>query len=155
MQVAENKVVSIDYTLKNEGGEVLDSSDGRGPLAYLHGHGNIIPGLERAIEGQEQGADLSVSVPPEEAYGPYREELVQEVPLDAFSGVEQVEAGMRFQVQSQAGPMMIKVTQIEGENATVDGNHDLAGQTLDFQVSIRDIREATPEEIEQGQPNQS
>lgn len=151
MQIAENTVVSFDYTLRDNDGEVLDTSEGREPLTYLHGHQNIVPGLEKAMEGKSAGEELSVTVPPEEGYGPYQEELVQTVPLEIFQGVEQVEPGMRFQAQSQAGPMLVTVKEVEGEQVTVDGNHALAGQELNFDVSIKDIRPATEEEVAQGQ----
>lgn len=152
MQIAEDTVVSFDYTLRNSEGEVIDTSDGREPLSYLHGHDNIVPGLEKAMEGSSEGEELSVTVKPEDGYGPYREELVQTVPREIFSGVDQVEPGMRFQAQSDAGPMVVTVKEVGDEEVTVDGNHVLAGQDLNFDVAIRDVRSATPEEVEQGQP---
>lgn len=151
MQVAENTVVSFDYTLRDEEGTVLDSSEGREPLAYLHGHGNIVPGLEKAMAGHSAGDEFQVTVDPEEGYGPYREELIQNVPRDAFEGVENLEPGMSFQAQSSAGPLIVTVKEIEGDEITVDGNHALAGQPLDFSVAVTEVREATPEEQENGE----
>lgn len=150
MQIANNTVVSIDYTLTGDDGQVIDSSDGREPLVYLHGHQNIIPGLEKAIEGAAEGDELEVSVQPEEGYGPYREELVQDVPRDAFEGVDKVEPGMSFRAESNAGPMTVVVRDVGDEAVTVDGNHMLAGKVLNFKVAIKDVREATEAEIEQG-----
>lgn len=155
MQIEENTVVSFDYTLRNQDGDVIDTSEGREPLTYLHGHDNIVPGLEQAIEGSSEGEELSVTVKPEDGYGPYREELVQDVPMEIFSGVDKVEPGMRFQAQSDAGPMVVTVKEVGDEQVTVDGNHVLAGQDLLFDVAIRDVRGATPEEIEQGQPKET
>ncbi|NIC07813.1 FKBP-type peptidyl-prolyl cis-trans isomerase [Billgrantia bachuensis] len=150
MQIAQNSVVAFHYTLTNDAGEVLDSSEGRQPLTYLHGAGNIIPGLEKQLEGREAGEKLNVSVSPEEGYGEVQPQLVQEVPRDAFQGVEAVEPGMQFQAQTQGGPLMVTVTQVEGDTVTVDGNHPLAGQKLNFDVEIAEVREASQEEIEHG-----
>lgn len=151
MQAAANTVVTIDYTLTGNDGEVIDTSEGRGPLTYLHGHGNIIPGLENALEGKGEGEELSVQVEPEEGYGPHRDELVQQVSMDAFSGMDKVEPGMRFNAESAQGPLVVKVTDIEGDKVTIDANHELAGQQLNFAVTVRDVREATEQELEAGQ----
>lgn len=150
MQIAQNSVVAFHYTLTNDAGEVLDSSEGREPLTYLHGSGNIIPGLEKELEGRQNGDKLQVAVSPEEGYGETQPALVQEVPRDAFQGVESIEPGMQFQAQTQGGPLMVTVTQIEGDTVTVDGNHPLAGQKLNFDVEIAEVREATAEEVEHG-----
>ena len=150
MQIAQNSVVAFHYTLTNDTGEVLDSSEGRQPLTYLHGAGNIIPGLEKQLEGREAGEKLSVSVSPEEGYGEVEPQLVQEVPRDSFQGVEEVAPGMQFQAQTQGGPLMVTVTQVEGDTVTVDGNHPLAGQKLNFEVEIAEVREASQEEVEHG-----
>ncbi|MGC3873999.1 FKBP-type peptidyl-prolyl cis-trans isomerase [Halomonas sp. GXIMD04776] len=150
MQIAQNSVVAFHYTLTNDAGEVLDSSEGREPLTYLHGSGNIIPGLEKELEGRENGEKLQVTVTPEEGYGENQPALVQEVPRDAFQGVESVEPGMQFQAQTQGGPLMVTVTSVEGDTVTVDGNHPLAGQKLNFDVKIAEVREATEEEVEHG-----
>jgi len=151
MQASENSVVSIDYTLTDNEGEVLDTSEGRGPLTYLHGHGNIIPGLENALEGKGEGDELKVTVTPEEGYGPHRPELVQQVSMEAFAGVDKVEPGMRFNAESAQGPLVVKVTKIEGDQVTIDANHELAGQPLNFDVTVRDVREASADEVEAGQ----
>jgi FKBP-type peptidyl-prolyl cis-trans isomerase SlyD len=150
MQIAQNSVVAFHYTLTNDAGEVLDSSEGREPLTYLHGAGNIIPGLEKELEGRAAGDKLTATVEPGEGYGEKQEQLVQEVPRDAFQGVESIEPGMQFQAQTQGGPLMVTVTQVEGDTVTVDGNHPLAGQTLNFAVEIASVREASEEEIEHG-----
>lgn len=150
MQIAENTVVSFDYTLRDSGGETLDSSEGREPLTYLHGHGNIVPGLEKAMDGHDEGDEFSVTVAPEEGYGPHREELVQNVPRSSFQGIEQLEPGMRFQAESSAGPMIVTVKDVGEEEVTVDGNHVLAGRELQFEVAVKEVRGATEEEIAHG-----
>ncbi|BCX81086.1 FKBP-type peptidyl-prolyl cis-trans isomerase SlyD [Methylomarinovum caldicuralii] len=151
MQVSENKVVSIHYTLKNDAGEVIDSSEGREPLTYLHGVGNIIPGLEKALEGKDVGEHVDVSIAPEEAYGERNDALVQAVPRSAFEGVDEIKPGMQFQAQTPAGMQILTVVKVEGDEVIVDGNHPLAGETLHFSVDIADVRDATEEEKRHGQ----
>ena len=150
MQIAADKVVTIHYTLKNAEGQVLDSSEGGDPLAYIHGNGNIIPGLEEALEGKVAGDKLQVEVQPEKAYGVHDPELIQNVPKRAFQGVGQVQAGMRFTAQTEHGPRQVVVTRVVGDMVTVDGNHPLAGQTLNFAVEIAEVRDPTEEELSHG-----
>nr|WP_298250202.1 peptidylprolyl isomerase [uncultured Halomonas sp.] len=150
MQIAQNSVVAFHYTLTNDAGEVLDSSEGREPLTYLHGAGNIIPGLEKELEGRVAGDKLNATIAPAEGYGEKQDQLVQEVPRDAFQGVESIEPGMQFQAQTEGGPLMVTVTQVGGDTVTVDGNHPLAGQTLNFDVEVASVREASDEEAEHG-----
>lgn len=150
MQVAKDKVVEIDYTLTGDNGQVLDSSQGREPLAYLHGAGNIIPGLESALEGKNPGDQLSVQVPPDQAYGNRDERMVQAVPRNSFQGIQQIEPGMQFQANTPGGPRVITVVGVEGDQVTVDANHPLAGQTLNFDVKVVGIRDATDEERTHG-----
>jgi len=150
MNIAEQRVVSIHYEVKDEDGVVVDSSEGREPLVYLHGHKNIIPGLEKALDGLDVGEKFDVTVTPEEAYGDYQDGLVQSVPKDAFQGVEKVEEGMVFTAQTQGGPLQVTVTQVEDDTVTVDGNHPLAGKSLSFKGEVAEVREASAEELEHG-----
>jgi FKBP-type peptidyl-prolyl cis-trans isomerase SlyD len=150
MKIAHEKVVSIHYTLTNKEGTVLDSSSGSDPLAYLHGFGNIIPGLENALEGKATGDKLSVTVEPEQGYGARDERLVQAVPRSAFKGVEELSPGMQFQAQGPQGTRLVVVTQVADDEVTVDANHPLAGQTLHFDVEVSEVRDATAEELEHG-----
>ncbi|MDX1572566.1 MAG: peptidylprolyl isomerase [Methylophaga sp.] len=150
MKVADNTVVVIDYTLTNNEGQVIDSSEGAGPLAYLHGAGNIIPGLEDALLGKEAGDEVKASIEPANAYGERHEALKQEVPAELFSGVEKVEVGMQFQSETDQGPVLVTVTEVGDQTITVDGNHPLAGVHLNFDVNVREVREATQEELEHG-----
>lgn len=150
MTVAQNKVVSIHYTLKDPEGQVIDQSADDQPLAYLHGASNIIPGLETALEGKDVGEKMSVTVEPDEGYGMSDEALIQEVPRDAFQGVEDIQPGMRFQADSSNGPMVVTVVSADENTVKVDGNHPLAGMTLTFDVEIADVRDASEEELTHG-----
>lgn len=150
MQIAKHKVVSIDYTLTDTQGTVLDSSQGRGPLAYIHGMGNIIPGLETALEGKAPGDNLSVTVEPAQGYGERNEDLQQDVSRDLFEGVDRVEVGMQFQADGPQGPQVVTVRDVQTDTVTVDANHPLAGVTLNFDVTVVDVREATKEEMDHG-----
>lgn len=151
MKVANHSVVSIHYTLTNNDGEVLDSSEGQAPLTYLHGVGNLIPGLEKELLDKAVGDEFDVTVAPGEGYGEQTDELVQTVPSSVFEGVEQVEPGMQFRASGPGGEaQLITVTSVEGDMVTIDGNHPLAGVTLNFKVEITAIRDATEEEIAHG-----
>lgn len=151
MQISENKVVSIDYTLKNHEGQVLDSSSERGPLAYLQGHQNIISGLETALQGKSAGESVQVTIPPSDAYGERDESLSQAVPRQMFQDADKVQVGMQFQTSSeQGGSQIVTVTDVDPEHVTVDANHPLAGETLTFDVTVVDVREPTQEEMDHG-----
>ncbi|HXQ32128.1 MAG TPA: peptidylprolyl isomerase [Steroidobacteraceae bacterium] len=150
MQVTRDAVVVIHYTLTNDVGEVLDSSAGGEPLAYIHGGGSIINGLEEALEGKAAGDRLAVVVPAEKAYGSRDARLVEQVPKRAFQGVGEIKAGMRFTAQTEQGVRQVVVTRVVGDMVTVDGNHPLAGQTLNFDIQIAEVRAATAEELAHG-----
>ncbi|MGH8353567.1 MAG: FKBP-type peptidyl-prolyl cis-trans isomerase [Pseudomonas sp.] len=151
MLIAANKAVSIDYTLTNDAGEVIDSSAGGAPLVYLQGAGNIIVGLEKALEGKQVGDELKVSVEPEDAYGEYSAELVATLSRAMFEGVDELEVGMQFHASGPDGSMQIvTIRDLEGDDVIVDGNHPLAGQRLTFQVKIVAVRDASAEEIAHG-----
>ncbi|ORE88591.1 FKBP-type peptidylprolyl isomerase [Oceanococcus atlanticus] len=150
MQIADNTVVSFDYTLRNDAGETVDTSSGREPMAYLHGHNQIVAGLEKEMTGRSSGDSFQVTVSPDEGYGPHRPELVQVVPREAFQGIDTLEVGMRFQADSAQGPMLVRIAAVEDSQVTVDGNHDLAGQNLHFDIAVTDVREATAQELEHG-----
>lgn len=151
MQIGKNKVATIDYTLTNAEGAVLDSSEGGEPMAYIQGIGNLIPGLEAALEGKSVGDALQVTIQPEQAYGVRDEDLVQVVDRSAFQGMRELEVGMQFHAQSDRGDtQVIWVADIDGDEITIDGNHPLAGETLNFDVKVVDVREATEEELDHG-----
>ncbi len=148
--IANDHVVSFHYTLTNAESQVLDKSQDGQPLVYLHGAGNIIPGLEKALEGKKVGDKFTVTVPAAEGYGEYNPDLVQEVPAQMFQGVENIEAGMQFQAQTDDGVQIVTVKAVEGDNVIVDANFPLAGQDLTFEVEIAEIRDASAEELEHG-----
>ncbi|MBF7730404.1 FKBP-type peptidyl-prolyl cis-trans isomerase [Pseudomonas sp. N040] len=151
MLIAVNKAVSIDYTLTNDAGEVIDSSAGGTPLVYLHGAGNIIVGLEKALEGKRAGDELKVVVEPQDAYGEFSAELVAVLGRDMFEGVDELEVGMQFHASGPDGSMQIvTIRDLDGDEVTVDGNHPLAGQRLTFQVKVIDVRDAHAEELAHG-----
>jgi FKBP-type peptidyl-prolyl cis-trans isomerase SlyD len=141
MNIARDHVVSIHYTLRDDGGEIIDASARDEPLTYLHGHGNLIPGLER---------ELTVKIAPADGYGEYDSALVQDVPRRALKGVSEVRVGMRLQAQTPQGARALTVTQVRGDMVTLDGNHPLAGKNLHFEVQIAEVRAATEEELAHG-----
>jgi FKBP-type peptidyl-prolyl cis-trans isomerase SlyD len=150
MQIAQDTVVHFHYTLTSEAGQVLDSSEGNEPLGYLHGNGNIIPGLEKALDGRSLGEKFEVSIPPAEAYGEHDQSLLQAVPKSAFQGLGELQPGMQFQAQTDQGPRIVTIAAVAEDSVTVDGNHPLAGQTLNFAIEVAGIREATATELEHG-----
>lgn len=150
MQIAKHKVVSINYTLKDESDTVIDSSEGGEPLAYIHGIGNIIPGLENALNGKSVGDKLSVTIAPDEAYGERDDDMVQTVPRNRFEPGVDIEAGMQFHTQSDHGMQVVTVTHVDQESVTVDANHPLAGITLHFDVEVMGVRDATADELSHG-----
>nr|WP_163502887.1 peptidylprolyl isomerase [Halomonas socia] len=150
--IAPQRVVRLHYVLKNIRGEVLDDSQARGtPLEYLHGHDNIVAGLERALDGQAVGAELSVTLMPAEAYGLRRDDLIQEVARGAFP-VDDLAPGMRFQTQGDAGPQVVTVVEVGEERVTIDTNHPLAGERLSYWLEVLSVREATRAELAKGHP---
>jgi FKBP-type peptidyl-prolyl cis-trans isomerase SlyD len=150
MQIDRDKVVTLKYTLTNQAGEVLDRSGDGEPLAYLHGQGNIIPGLEEALAGRRAGDKLQVAVPAAKAYGERDPQLVQQVPKRSFQGASEIRPGMRFDAQTEGGPRAVTVVQVQGDMVTVDGNHPLAGQDLHFDVEVEGVRAASVEELTHG-----
>ena len=150
MQIADNRAVSIHYTLTNDEGEVLDSSIGDEALVYLHGEGNIISGLEQALNGKAVGDKFNVRIDAEDAYGEFMDEMVQVISRTMFEGVDELEVGMQFQADVSHGPGIVTIVDIDGDDVTIDGNHPLAGQALTFDVEVISVRDATEEEIEHG-----
>lgn len=150
MKITSNKVASIHYTLKNKSGELIDSSEGKTPLAYIHGMGSLIPGMEQGLEGKAAGDKLSLVIAPEDAYGISDESLIIVVPLSNFADQDRVKPGMQFTARSNEGSRGAVVLKVEGDNVTVDFNHPLAGVELHFSVEVMDVRDATKEELEHG-----
>ncbi len=151
MQISKGKVVTIDYTLTDDAGNVIDSSDGRDALVYLHGADNIIPGLENALEGKKSGDELKVTVPAKDAYGEHDAERIATVPRDMFGEEDEIVVGAQYHAADPDGqPVVVTVVEVTEGSVTVDGNHPLAGQQLNFAVKIKEIRDATDEEQTHG-----
>ena len=146
MQITQNKVASIHYTLTDNSGKVLDTSDGREPLVYLHGAGNLIPGMEDGLEGKSKGNKFNIKVSPEKGYGEKDPNLTQQVPRSAF-GDQPVAVGTQFQTDRG---QVVTVTKVGLDSVTVDGNHPLAGVELNFAVEVTDVRDASAEELSHG-----
>jgi FKBP-type peptidyl-prolyl cis-trans isomerase SlyD len=149
MQISANKVVSINYTLTNNDGTVLDTSDGRGPLNFIQGIGMLIPGMEEGLEGKTAGEKLNLKIAPEKGYGTIKPELVQRVPMSAF-GDQMVSPGMQFEAGNDGQQFLVTVTSVEENEVVVDANHPLAGVELNFAVEILSVRDASPEELDHG-----
>lgn len=151
MQAAKDMVVSIDYKLTGPDGQVLDSSEGQKPLAYLHGHSQIVPGLEKALDGAAVGSEHDVQVAAAEAYGDRDERLVAKVTRAELGIEEDIPVGARLQVQDPDGGVgIVQVTSVDGDEVTLDANHPLAGLDLHFVVEVREVRAATEEELTHG-----
>jgi FKBP-type peptidyl-prolyl cis-trans isomerase SlyD len=150
MQIADEMAVVIHYKVANEAGEVLDSSEGDEPLAYIHGQGDIVPGLEQALLGKSAGDRVQVVVQPKLGYGEREEGKVQTVPRDAFEADADIQPGMRFQAESDDGDAIVTVTDVNAEEVTIDANHPLAGQVLHFDVEVVSVLKCTDEELTHG-----
>lgn len=150
MKITSGKVVLIDYTLTNDNKQVIDSSEGHEPLAYIHGSGQIIPGLEKALDGKTVGDALQVDVSPEEGYGEHDSEKIITIPRAQVQGVPDLKVGTQLQASGGEGPQVVTVTKLTDNEVTLDGNHPLAGTNLHFDVTIREVRDATDEEIAHG-----
>lgn len=145
--IKDNNVVQFDYLVKDDSGLIIDSSEGKDPLVYIHGTGAILFALENALTGKKNGESFAVKIAPNEGYGQRNEDLVQKVERSVFQDVPEVKEGMVFTAQRPEGDLQVTIIGIEGDEVTLDGNHPLAGKTLNFEGVIRDIRDATPEEI--------
>jgi FKBP-type peptidyl-prolyl cis-trans isomerase SlyD len=150
MKISEHSVVSFHYTLKNSKGEQLESSREGDAMTYLHGSGNIIKGLEKAMEGKATGESFEVTVEPAEAYGEHKPANIQRVSAKHFRDAKALKPGQVIGLQTQQGPVQVTVTKVGRFNVDVDANHPLAGQTLIFEVEVTEVREATDEEKDHG-----
>ena len=150
MQVAVNKVVTIDFTLFDEEDNVLESSRNEGPLSYLHGGGELPEGLEERLEGKQAGDEVQVTLSPEDAYGDYDEDLRQSVPREQFEDIDTIEVGMRFEAETDDGSQVVRVVGIEGDEVIVDANEPYAGLTVRFDVKVLGVRDASESELEHG-----
>ncbi|MGQ4877316.1 FKBP-type peptidyl-prolyl cis-trans isomerase [Billgrantia sp. LNSP4103-1] len=152
MNIAPQRVVTLHYVLTDAQDHVLDDSRARAkPLEYLHGHANIMAGLERALTGHETGDRLSVTLAPHEAYGERNDDLIQEVGRGAFPQ-DDLAPGMRFQTPGDDGPQIVTVLEVGDASVVIDTNHPLAGYTLNYALQVLDVREANRAELAKGHP---
>jgi len=150
MQIESNAVVTLQYTLKDDDGKIIDQSDD-GSFLYLHGAMNIIPGLENALTGKATGDELSIKIAPEDGYGVQDPQRIQEVPKEMFEGTDEILVGTQFHAQSpDGGAIVVTVTEVKDDVVVIDGNHALAGVNLNFDVKVMDVRAASEEEIAHG-----
>ncbi len=150
MTITKDVVATISFKVLSEEGVLVDEVTKDEALDYLHGHQNLIPGLENALEGKKVGDKFSITVSPKDAYGEFQDGLVQRVPAEVFGNLDEIEVGMRFIAETDIGELPVEITAIEGDEVVVDGNHLLAGQTLQFEVEVLELRPATAEEIAHG-----
>ena len=150
MTIQNEKVVTIDYILKDDQGELIDESQD-GSFSYLHGANNIIPGMENALTGKANGDEFNLVIAPVDAYGEYNENMMQTVERAMFDTEEELQPGMQFHAQNEQGQMIaITISKVEGDQITIDGNHPLAGVTLHYDIKVIDVRDATAEELSHG-----
>ena len=149
MKIARHTVASIEYRLTSDNGEEIDSSEGHGPLSYVHGTDSIVPGLESELEGKQPGDELKVRVPPDKGYGERDESLVHSVPRKQFPAGE-IEVGMQVEARTKEGRMHLTVVGVEADSIKLDANHPLAGIALNFAIKVVEVRPATPEELLHG-----
>ncbi len=150
MQIEKTKVVSIDCTLKNDDGQIHDTSEDREPLNFIHSNGQLIPGLEEALAGKVKDNKFNVSIPPEKGYGKRSDQMIHTVDRSNFEKDVEIKTGMQFQAQIDQGVQLLTVVKVENDKVTLEGNHPLLDQTLHFNVDVKDVREASPEELEHG-----
>jgi len=149
MKISADKAITLNYTLKDGDGKLIDESKDSS-FFYLHGHQNIIPGLEAALADKEKGDSFDLVLEPKDAYGEYNDAITQIIPRNAF-GDEKIEIGMQFHAEGDGGqPVMITISEINGDDITIDGNPPLAGVTLHYNVEIMDVRDATEDELSHG-----
>lgn len=150
MQIANNTAVTIHYTLTNDVGEEIDTTIGGEPMVYLHGCGNIIVGLEKILHNKDVGDKVKARIEPIDAYGEFNEDMIQVVSKEMFDGIDKVEVGMQFHAAVNSGSGIITVIKVDGDDITIDGNHPMAGQALNFDVEIVAVRLATKDELAHG-----
>jgi FKBP-type peptidyl-prolyl cis-trans isomerase SlyD len=149
MKIADKKAVAIEFTLKDDKGEVLETNVGKKPLWYLHGIGSLVPGLEKKLEGKGAGETVDVTLAPADGYGERDDKEIRNVPLRKFKA-QRIQVGGRYQIDVADGPRVVVVTAVSGDYARVDGNHPLAGKTLNFIAKIIEVKDATEEDLEHG-----
>lgn len=154
MKIEQNTVVELDYKLMDLDNQIWESSAEGGPWVYLHGHGELMPALEKELVGKGIGQKLKMELQPEDAYGQYEDDLCTQVPKEAFAQVENLTEGMRLAAEGQDGVHAVTVKNITDEFVTIDANHPLAGQAVKVEVKVLSVRAASEEEISHGHVHQ-
>lgn len=150
MDIADRRIATVHFTLQDEQGQAITSTHGHAPLVYMHGTGSIMPGLEQALAGKAPGDTFRVTIAPEAGFGPRHDALVQTLPRDRLQASVEPAVGAKLTAQTARGPLDVVVTAVDGDAITVDGNHPLAGRTVEALVEVVDVRLATPEEQQFG-----
>lgn len=150
MKIAKDKVVALHYTLRNDGGDTIDSSSGGEPLAYIHGNGSILPALETALEGREPGEKFDLRLAAKDGYGEHQPDLVKVVQRKALATIGKLKVGTQFHAQVPGGARVMTITAVDKDDITIDGNHPLAGIDLNFNVEVVEVRDASPDELAHG-----
>ena len=153
MVITKDKFATFNYVLKDVDGKELDSSYGTEPLGYVHGRGYLISGLEAQLEGKAAGDKFSCTIQPKDGYGERDERLVAELPKERFETDTEIEVGMQFQVETPAGPTIVTVVEVNGDRIKIDGNHEMAGKTLNFDIEVVNVRDTTEEELAELEAN--
>ena len=148
--IKKHCVVTLDYDLKSEKGESLDSSKKSGPMVYIQGAEDILQAIEDAVEGLSVGDSAPANIKPEQAYGEYDEKKLATAPKSAFDGIDEIFPGMQIQEETAEGPLLVTIKEINNDEVLVDANHPLAGQSLHFELTVKDVRDATKEELDHG-----
>jgi FKBP-type peptidyl-prolyl cis-trans isomerase SlyD len=151
MRIAKDKAVTLEYTLSDEAGEILESSKGKDPLTYIHGSGGLVKGFETALEGKSPKDVLNFTVHPKDGYGERRDDLVFQAKREQFAAISELTIGMPLRVQTSEGAMVVRIVEVQEDSVLLDANHPLSGKDLTFDVEVLDVRDATPEELEDEQ----
>lgn len=150
-RISKDKVATFDYNVKDEQGQLIDTSMESGPLSYIHGKGALVPGLEAALNGKSSSDNFSVTLPPEQGYGERDDSLIHIFTRKELSKLGDLKVGTQLQAQDSKGKRLLTISKIDGDNVTLDENHPLAGKTVTFDVAILSVRDATPEELDSGE----
>ncbi|MFZ8933589.1 MAG: FKBP-type peptidyl-prolyl cis-trans isomerase [Bacteriovoracaceae bacterium] len=151
MKIVKETVVTISYNLRDGEGNLRDTTEGKDPLCYIHGAGHLIPGVEKQLDDKQAGDNVKFTVKPDEAYGFRNEELIHDIPFDQFEEPHDLKVGMEFEAQTEYGPIIVQIISIDEKFVTVDGNHPLAGEELEFDIKVIDVRPATASELASGE----
>ena len=154
MKIEKDKVVSVDYVLRDAEGNEINSTIDEDPFDYLHGHSNIVPGLETELEGLVAGDQLKTEIPPETGYGLRNEAMVQKVPRQQFAQLPEIRVGMQLSARHENRTIPVTIVGVDDESVTIDANHPLAGKVLFYEVQVAAVRDATSEEVAHHHPHQ-